>query len=508
MFKDIKDGKMEVNKIYNMDVLEGLKNLEENSVDSIVSDPPYQLSAINGSEGEKTKGFLGKEWDILPKVDVLKECLRVLKPGSFALWLMTPRQDSQMEFILRLKEAGFVISFSPVYWTYGTGFPKSENISRAVDKKLGYQREVTAVDQNFGRAGLYGINETDKKISRRYTKPVSDEAKKLDGTYAGMSLKPAVEVIIVSMKPLSEKSYIEQAIKNGKGITHIDDCRIPYVSDNDFEKRKRGIAKYDAEARHIYDRSRNKKESFLFDTDAYHDKRGRFPANLLVSDGILDNGNITKSKQSVLGKGSNGGSGFFLTFKHEKGEISGYNDEGDFSRFFSLDAWWASRLKEFPKELRDTFPFLYIPKPSVSERDMGLEKLELKSKWVQDEDDIEYDNGLPGMYRNNIMAKNSHPTVKPISLMAYLIALTTFENEVVLDPYIGSGTTAVSAIIMNRKYIGFEREKEYFEIINAKIDFYNSKKGLFERVKIKEEIMPTKNNINSIGMFLESEEEN
>ena len=105
---------MEPNQIYNIDALEGLKQLDENSIDAIISDPPYSLS------------FMNKEWDTdLPSVDILKECLRVLKSGAWALWLMTPRQDSQLEFLLRLRQAGFNISFSSMEWVYASGFPKA-----------------------------------------------------------------------------------------------------------------------------------------------------------------------------------------------------------------------------------------------------------------------------------------------------------------------------------------------------------------------------------------------
>jgi DNA modification methylase len=146
---------MELNKIYNMDCLEGLKQIDTGTIDLIASDPPYQLSPtgkgvvynyqLTGSgnfcEGREAirKGFMGKEWDILPSVDILKECLRVLKDGAFAFWLMTPRQDSQLEFLLRLREAGFIISFTPLYWTYFSGMPKALNIQRRLIKNIEIQ---------------------------------------------------------------------------------------------------------------------------------------------------------------------------------------------------------------------------------------------------------------------------------------------------------------------------------------------------------------------------------
>ena len=142
---------MELNRIYNIDAFEGLKQLEENSIDAIISDPPYQLSSITKRFGKEdsaeaqygtdgafqrvSSGFMGKSWDVLPSVEILKECLRVLKTGGWALWLMTPRQDSQLEFLLRLKQAGFSISFSSMEWVYASGFPKAADLSLLADKK-------------------------------------------------------------------------------------------------------------------------------------------------------------------------------------------------------------------------------------------------------------------------------------------------------------------------------------------------------------------------------------
>ena len=115
---------MELNQIYNTDALEGLKQLDENSIDAIVSDPPYSLS------------FMNKEWDTdLPSVEILKECLRVLKFGSWAMWMMTPRQDSQLEFLLRLRQAEFNISFSSIEHIYASGFPKAADLSLLADKR-------------------------------------------------------------------------------------------------------------------------------------------------------------------------------------------------------------------------------------------------------------------------------------------------------------------------------------------------------------------------------------
>ena len=126
-----------------------LRELPGESVDCLISDPPYGIS------------FMNKDWDkAVPSIEIWKECLRVLKSGAFAFIMCSPRSDVQAEMIIKLKEAGFEVGFSPIYWTYASGFPKAMNISKAVDRKLGYDRKVTGMDQRFGRAdsGIYQMN--------------------------------------------------------------------------------------------------------------------------------------------------------------------------------------------------------------------------------------------------------------------------------------------------------------------------------------------------------------
>jgi site-specific DNA-methyltransferase (adenine-specific) len=194
----------------NGNSLDMLKEIKSDTVDCMVTDPPYGIS------------FMGKDWDkAVPDVNIWKECLRTMKPGAFAFVMCSPRSDVQAEMVIKLKESGFEVGFTPVYWVYASGFPKSMNISKAVDRKLGYERNVTGLDQKFGSAdsGIYQMNVggENKHVFERKDEPVSYEAKKLDGSYGGFQPKPSVEVIIVAMKPLSEKSYVEQALKNRKG---------------------------------------------------------------------------------------------------------------------------------------------------------------------------------------------------------------------------------------------------------------------------------------------------
>ena len=168
------------NRILHGDSLDLLKDLDDNSVDSIVTDPPYGYS------------FMGKDWDkALPSIDIWKESVRVLKPGGFAFIMSAPRSDVHSRMCLMLEEAGFRIDFTPIAWTYATGFPKAMNIGKAVDKR-------------------------------------GENSEQLDGSYAGYQPKPAWENVIVCMKPLDQKGYLDQALNNGKGVTWLDDTRIPF----------------------------------------------------------------------------------------------------------------------------------------------------------------------------------------------------------------------------------------------------------------------------------------
>ena len=179
------------------DSLKVLKKYEDNSVDLLCTDPPYGY------------GFMGRDWDkVLPDVGIFEECFRVLKPGSMAFVMSAPRSDVQYRMAEMLEKVGFRIDYTPIYWTYASGFPKAMNVAKMVDKKLGVKSKVVGerikkagdiTGGNFKRDGSY----PDKKLD--ITTPTSDKAKELDGSYGGFQPKPAVEVVIVAMKPLDKK---------------------------------------------------------------------------------------------------------------------------------------------------------------------------------------------------------------------------------------------------------------------------------------------------------------
>ena len=589
---------MEKSKLINGDCLEELKKLDEDSVDLLCTDPPYGY------------GFMGKHWDTFQEkkstksqkvgwmspgmtkstygmkeffVPIWEEALRVVKPGGFAFVMSAPRSDVQTAMVQTLQEAGFDVSFTPIYWTYATGFPKALNIGKAVDKRLNKKREVigvkkrgdveeakkkgttfTRAEANQNNKDIFGYGEEEITSG-----PASDEAKKLDGSYAGYQPKPAVEVVIVAMKPLDKKKgYVDQALDNGKGVTWLDDCRIPFAGMNDeeqfdkdnvaghqkfIEKRKdemygggwekparksksdyekyvsdknnkenysdeRGWDKWGEEetyervsafgdssqsetkdGRNLWGKKATKKvkitkrkpreENTVFKTSGFKSEEndtaeasplGRFAANLLVSDNILDTGKKTKSSggriEKKTGWGEFGGG--------EKEVIEGQpgkGDVGDFSRYYSLDEWWKFRMSRLPEEIQRTFPFLVVPKASKSEKNMGLDKLEKQQKIFNGQSD-KPSTDMKGVEKKFTTqpSQNIHPTVKPVDLMSYLVVLGSRKGDVVLDPFAGSGTTGIACVFSERNYLLIEREKEYFNIIEARIKKAENPAGIVQ----------------------------
>ena len=475
-------------KLINGDCLEELKELDDNTVDLICSDPPYGLS------------FMGKKWDSfnevisfegeshvyakkgfkrLPRnkpiameeffVPIWKECLRVLKPGGFAFIMAAPKQVVLQKQIEAMDVAGFKTNFTSIYWAYATGFPKAMNVGKKTEKE------------------------------------------NLEGSYAGYQPKPAVEVVIVAMKPLEKKGYTEQAKDNQKGITWLDDCRIPFAGMNDKEQfDKDNVAgmmnfdgKYEKGEGKMYEggwekpnreglsrgiqasrkttKRKPREENTVFKTSGFKSENndtaeaspfGRFAANLLVSDNVLDTGKKTKSTGGRAYQNTNDMySGGWAYDEEGTGENPGKGDEGDFSRYYSLDEWWKHRVSRLPEEVRNTFPFLVVPKASKSEKNMGLDNLEKKQK-IYNGQSPEPSKDMKGVEKKFTTqpTQNIHPTVKPIQLFSYLVTLGSRKDDVVLDPFMGSGTTPISCVTLDRKYLGIEREKEYFEIAEARVD--------------------------------------
>jgi site-specific DNA-methyltransferase (adenine-specific) len=335
----------------------------------------------------------------------------------------------------RLEEAGFRVDFSFIGWAQAQGFPKSQNMSKAIDRRFGAEREVIGTKHYADGKTRPNILSTDgcndgwKRPAhlnysgdRVETAPSTPEAQQFEGSFAGLQLKPCLEVIICVMKSLDKscKTYVDQALQNGHGVTWLGDLKIPYISDYD----KKEATHHGPVIRNNFAPGQGKKgvETERPPCD------GRFPANLLCSDDVLDDGKNHKSgtMNKVLAKHDHDNWVCYGTYGPSEYNVN--KSEGSFSRYFSLDAWFDKKLQELPEHIQKTFPFLIVPKPSKSE----------KNKYIE----------------------NKHPTVKPLKLMSYLITMGSREGDVILDPFAGSGTTLEACRLLNRSFIGIDKDPE------------------------------------------------
>jgi len=386
--------------------LDKLKELADDSIDSIVTDPPYEL------------GFMGKSWDstgIAFNVDIWQECIRVLKPGGHLLAFSGSRTYHRMA--VAIEDAGFEIR-DQIMWLYGSGFPKSLDISKAIEKSVGISKQW----QGWGTA-----------------------------------LKPAHEPIVVARKPLIG-TVAETVLKYGTGGINIDASRVG------------------SETITINGQGNDKLFHGNFSGKIDNTERtGRFPANVILTHnhdcqeiGITNEAipinklenwsgfgqekqpNYTKEIKSTTTTtwsctpncpatqfpNSNGAGGSVPNVK-----VTGYgNGIGN-----GTNTYIPNDRTNFDSGSGSAARFFYCAKASKKERNAGLD-------------------GLP-------TKQNFHPTVKPIELMKYLIKLVTPPKGTVLDPFIGSGTTAVAAVLEGFEWKGCEMTDDYLPIIKARVSW-------------------------------------
>ena len=408
------------------DCLDKLKELDDNSVDSIVTDPPYGLS------------FMGKKWDYdVPSQQIWEECMRVLKPGGHLLAFAGSRTYHRMA--VRIEDAGFEIR-DQIMWVYGSGFPKSMNIGIQVDKKLGNEREVVGekvrgdVEKAKENGAGYLADPANRNNTKQFgygTQTITKGSSEWEGW--GTALKPAHEPIVMARKPLSEKTVVDNVLEWGTGGINIDESRIRI----DLENEDRARSKNTIQKTSGIGFTGNKKDSQ--ETPLYNLEQGRFPANIIFDEEagrILD-------EQSGTSKSTGGTNDIVVESKF--GQVSNipqkpfnFGDVGGASRFF------------------------YCPKTSKTDRNEGVDS-------------------------------NVHPTVKPTDLMLYLIRLVTPKGGTTLDPFMGSGSTGKAAVRGGFDFVGIERETEYFEIAEARINSEINKPIIVEtptgkKVEVKKEV--------------------
>ena len=447
-------------KILEGDCVEVMRGMDDESVDAIVTDPPYGL------------GFMGKAWDDLPPgLEWAEECLRVLKPGGHLLAFGGSRTYHRLA--VAVEDAGFEVR-DQMMWLYGSGFPKSLDVSKAIDKAT---VGVKVVGQ--GRAGKTALgqssswNHTNEPHRFDITEPNSPDAKKWSGW--GTALKPAHEPIVVARKPLVG-TVAENVLRFGTGALNVDGCRIVHRCDDDLtQSLAKNPGREDRVTSGVYGAARPQQSV---------NSAGRWPANLILDEeaaALLDEQSGTLSSPNPYAKSFAGFQSQYVGAAAKESELQSveYGDTGGASRFFycakagkaernaGLDGFeeresrgyqpLAQRCRECGcTSVNGNASDLGIPKMQCGHPDTAIEFVEPK---------------------NTPTARNIHPTVKPISLMAYLVRLVTPPNGTVLDPFLGSGTTGCAAALEGFDFIGIEREADYIAIAEARIAWWEKHKG-------------------------------
>jgi len=400
-------------KLYCTDCLAGMTRLPDNSVDAIVTDPPAGIS------------FMSKKWDhhrggrdqwVAWLSEVMVEALRVLKPGGHALVWAIPRTSHWTGWAL--EDAGFEVR-DRIAHLFGSGFPKSHDISKAIDREAGAKREKTIwIDiyhdgwtrRELGYSNSNGVVKyTPGQNGNSKTLPATPEAAQWSGW--GTALKPACEDWWLCRKPLSERTIAQNVLRWGTGGINVDGGKVGTSKDmnpRDFDDRRRTSAKFSKIYRHAELRR-----------GTGNVPNGRWPANV-THDGspeVLAGFPVTKSG----GRDGPSSANENRIFKLHGGPCM--SSEGSAARFF------------------------YCAKASKKERNIG---------------------GV----------NNRHPTVKSLSLMRYLVRLITPPGGTVLDPFMGSGTTGMACVHEGFEFIGYEKDRESFEIAKRRIAAVKPQKEL------------------------------
>jgi len=447
--------------------------LEENSVDAVVTDPPYGL------------GFMGQAWDRFGSAargykteQDLKatpysraraefggasyghdhnrrmvafqdwtttwaaEALRVLKPGGYLLSFGGTRTYHRMA--AGVEDAGFEIR-DQLQWLYGQGFPKSMDVGKAIDKAAGAQREVVGINQDYLRrkpngmktpgATAYGYSQHQQQTDARITAPATPDAQRWDGW--GTALKPAHEPIVLARKPLAG-TVAANVLAWGVGGLNIDAARIPTeesLNGGAYSKGKHDDGEWGTMHR--------------FTGRGYTQPVGRWPANVVLDEdaaALLD----AQSAGTRAAKPAATGTGWAAKgmFPIENALPRSHTDSGGASRFF------------------------YTAKASRSERELGLEgapATRLPSDGYGSIQQPKLDRVAPREHWTPHPTANTHPTVKPLALMRWLVRLVTPPGGLVLDPFTGSGTTALACIAEGMDFLGYEADPAYAVLAQTRI---------------------------------------
>jgi len=326
--------------IYNKSCL-SLEGIEDNSIDALITDPPYGISVFNETWDKP------KDQDV-PNPQIWADCLRVLKPGAFGLVFSFPRVMHRV--MCHLEDKGFIIK-DVFFWVYFNGMPKTRNVGLEIDKALGIESETIGHYKYSQGYIKNGADSYKVKTEKAILQPASDLGKKYDG--AGINVKPFYEpIILIQKRP--EGNTVQNISTYGTGVLNLEDTRIPYAQG---------------------------------ETKVGHNPhpKGRVAGNIIAAD----------------------------SFEHQS------------DKYFEIQ----------PSEYQELYDKMFVEQK----------------------------------VRQNADNYNTHPTKKPVRLMEHLVKLLSWEEQTILDPFMGSGSTGVACIHQKRNFIGYELEKPFFEIAEKRL---------------------------------------
>jgi DNA modification methylase len=417
-------------RVIHADCIECMQRTRPDFVSAIVTDAPYGL------------GFMNQHWDEFTPQTFQQFCnnwgteaLRILKPGGHLLCFSGTRTYHRL--VCGLEDAGFEIR-DTIAWVYGSGFPKSQNIAKTIDKmERGHpQGAPDPQSKHHGKwkhtntqAGAGFSRWIDKAKGYEYSKVNKDQQQiysNMANAYTGWgtALKPAMELIVIARKPMAEKTIVSNVLKYGTGAINIDTCRVNYNNDlsnpatNPLYRLNNGYKIPTASDKGSHSWSMKPKGN----PNATANNLGRWPANIIHdgSNEVIELFPVVKSGAAVnmaKAKSATGDRGIY-----------GHYDRADFQNHQDGGIGSAAR-------------FFYCAKVAQKERNIG---------------------GV----------SNTHPTVKPIALMEYLLKLVTPPDGIILDPFMGSGSTGCAAAKLGFKFIGIEKELDYAKISLGRIKYF------------------------------------
>jgi DNA modification methylase len=511
----------QASKLMLGDNMESLKKLPDNCIDAVVSDGPYGLSAPKNS-GKNTKGgFMGKKWDYdVPSVELWKEVFRVLKPGGHVLSFGGTRTYHRM--VVNMEDAGFEIR-DQIMWLYGSGFPKSMDIGKAYDKKFNNEREIGVSKGSYVSSGgqLLGENTRTERFE-------SKGNSKYEGF--GTCLKPAVEPICLARKSISEKTIIDNVIKWKTGGINIDGCRVgdDIISTHNAPKGTFAGGDEDrgSDTNSYSEHQGRFPANLILDEEAgkmlgepsrffYCAKVSKKERNLGLDDFDVE---INTSTIKLFGKIVLYNNKIEIIWEKEDVKVAHQVDTGpsqkrdidEFGAQQKNDMLWNIEL--FGKNIMDQFQKVtkYTTKTKINSTTIYqilnasiqqltnehtatlpkemmdgikfVENVELKNTKViitnQKKDGS--NQNVSNVSSNEVLSlsviekslKSVHPTMKPVKLMRYLCRLITPKGGLILDPYMGSGSTGIAALLEDFRFCGMEMDEDYFKIAEARIKEY------------------------------------